>query len=268
MKSENGKFTINFPSLDRFYKECDEFEPTGNREMYNEIRLEEKKSFRGLSIKKIEESKYAYKEGLDKLKAIEKDINLGGTKNKYRWDEFDGDDMDYDRFLENLNCLKKRVKIAGGRSGKIINIHVGICENCNISVQQMLIKSYTVMRLIDYLENMNYRVGVLLYGDIYSLGRYKGKLVESLHFEICIKKPEEPLIKPLILTTISPWMFRYHVFKLLTAKFDCNWSLGCSKKVDYEDTNTDVYIGTGSCLNEESSEDKIKDLAKKFSFNE
>lgn len=278
MEVKDGSYKLIFSSLDRFYKECDEVEETGNKigsstydrnyESWDEQNDRDHPSWVGLSKEEILKNKYLYKKGLDQLKEIEKDINLGGTKRSYKWDETDGDDMSYDRYLDDLPCLKKRIRTLGSRRGKMINIHVSVGENRGVTYREMLNRSYTVMRLIDYLESQGYRVGVYVYTDVRSLGYYKGEKVRQLHVEIQIKKPEEPLIKGLILTCISPWMLRYHMFKLWTAKFKCEYGLGHPVDINYKDTDTDIYFRTGSCLNEESSENKLKILSKTFNFSE
>lgn len=278
MEVKDGSYKLIFSSLDRFYKECDEVEGTGNKigsstydrnyESWDEQNDRDHPSWVGLSKEEILKNKYLYKKGLDQLKVIEKDINLGGTKRSYKWDETDGDDMSYDRYLDDLPCLKKRIRTLGSGRGKMINIHVSVGENRGVTYREMLNRSYTVMRLIDYLESQGYRVGVYVYTDVRSLGYYKGEKVRQLHVEIQVKKPEEPLIKGLILTCISPWMLRYHMFKLWTAKFKCSYGLGYSVNADYKDTDTDIYFRTGSCLDEESSENKLKILSKTFNFSE
>ena len=278
MEKENGNYKLIFSSLDRFYKECDEIETTGNCrdipnfstgfEDWKDIEERDDEDWIGLSREEILKSKYIYKEGLDQLKEIERDLNLGGTKRSYKWDEIDGDDMNYDRYIDELPYLKKRIKTIGKGKGKIINIHVSVGENCNVSYKDMLMRSYTVMRVIDYLENLGFRVGVTVYSDVRNLGYYKEERVNSLHVEVQIKKPEEPLIKGLILTCISPWMLRHHFFKLWTAKFKCVYGLGQAYSVKYTDTETDIYFQTGSCLDEKTCNNKIEKLAKQFSFDE
>ena len=90
MEKENGNYKLIFSSLDRFYKECDEIETTGNCrdapnfstgfEDWKDIEERDDEDWIGLSREEILKSKYIYKEGLDQLKEIERDLNLGGTK--------------------------------------------------------------------------------------------------------------------------------------------------------------------------------------------
>lgn len=267
-KIEDGNFTISFPNIEQFYKECDIVEPTGDQREWEINEKGDNPGWIGLSRKEIIASKYCYKEGLDKLKELDKDFNLGGTKRTYKWDENDGDDMNYDRFLDNLPCLSKRTMRKGDGKGKIITIYVSIGENCYVSYRDMLKRSYTVMRLIDYLENMNYRTEVIVYSDVRNLGSYKGEEVKFLHTEIMIKRAEDTLVKGLVLNCISPWMLRYHLFKFWNAKFKTNYGYGHSSSLDYEDTNSKIYFRSGQCLDDQSCEARLKSLAQQFGFEE
>lgn len=270
MKTEvnEGNFTITFPNLDQFYKECDIVEDTGNKTEWKRNCDTNNPHWIGLSKDEIIASKYNYKKGLDQLKELEADFNLGGSKRSYKWDESDGDDMNYDRFLDYLPCLSKRITKKGDGKGKVITIYVSIGENWNIRFEEMLNRSYTVMRLIDYLENLNYRTEIIVYTDVANLGSYKGEEVRTLHTEIVIKRAQDPLIKGLVLNCISPWMLRYHMFKFWNAKFITNPSYGVSYKSEYRNTKDKIYFQTGVCLNKESSDNYLKLLAKQFEFDE
>ena len=270
---KEGSYKVIFDNLERFYNECDIVEDTGYKSgsqycPWEECNNRDEPSWVGLRKHEILRCKYSYKEGLDSLKALEEDFNLGGTKRHYKWDEMDGDDMNYERFIDDLPAMKKRIRKQGDSNGKIINIHVSVGENCNVRFSEMLNRSYTVMRLVDYLENQNYRVGIYVYSDTANIGEYKDKYIKRLHTKIQIKKPEEPLIKSLILTCISPWMLRYHLFKLWTAKFKCNHNLGSSITVNYTNTKTDIYFPTRSCLSEEDSKEYLEELLKQFNYEE
>ena len=61
-------------------------------------------------LRKYKKAKYFYNKGLDKLESLTQEMQLGGSGKSYKWDENDGDELNYDRFLEGLPCLKKRVK--------------------------------------------------------------------------------------------------------------------------------------------------------------
>lgn len=99
--------SIKLPSVEQFYIEADKVEETGRLNIWEEMDGRNDPEWVGLSREKILESKFSYKEGLDNLKKIEEDLFLGGSRKKYKYDEFDGDDMNYDRFLEQMPAMKK-----------------------------------------------------------------------------------------------------------------------------------------------------------------
>lgn len=262
---------IQIDSIDKFYLEADLVEEK-NREQWDEINNRDEPSFRGLSLEKIKNSKWNYTEGLEKLKEIETEITLGGTKRQYKYAEDDGDDMSYDRYIEGMPCMKKRIRQHGNGNGKFVTLYVSIGENCWCSANELLQRAYTAMQLVDYLENKGYRTKIVAYTD----NRNPGKLwknnryydVDTLTVEVTVKKFEEPLIKGQILTAISPWFFRYWIFKFWTAKFYMNGGLGQSYRRKVEENKSNIYIQTGEALTKEDSEKTIERIKKLFDKEE
>ena len=253
-----------FDNIRDFYLACETITEDGDRVKWESTNKRDDKAWIGLSNKDIKESKWSYEKGLDQLKEIENDLPVGGSKAMYKYDEFDGDDMNYDRMLEGQPCMKKRVKTSGVGTGKIINIHINVAECCDVEYTEFLSKAYTAMRLVDYLEERGYRVGIYTVVYARNVGTYKGKDLDDFLLEVCIKKHEDPIIKPLILTCISPWFFRFHVFQFWEATLKPRWGYGCSKKMNKQDTTSDIYIDNGECLNEHSAKDKIDSIMKLF----
>lgn len=257
------KLHIVLPSLHNFYEESNLDEVHHRWEHYNSYN---DPSWKGLSILETEKSKFSYTKGLDTLEALEKDsLDLGGYKHKYKWDDFDGDDMDFDRYTEGLAPMKKRIRTCGIGSGKFITIHVNISEFGGTTANEMLCKAYTAIRIIDLLEELGYRVGVTVFDDTGYLGSTKnGDYIEFLRVEVPVKKFDEPLLRPLILTCISPWMERHHMFKFHSAKFKVDQGMGRAAQGDVKDTATDIYIRQGTCLNKESADSRINEIIKTF----
>lgn len=260
---EELNLNININSLDEFYRECDNIEG-GNPYEIDNIENNDDPSFRGLSLEKIHSSKYSYTEGLENLKKIEKDINLGGRKHKYKYDDSDGDDMNFDRYIEGLPSLKKRIPTHGVGTGKFVKLHISICENCWCSAKALMIRAYTAMRIIDMLESQGYRVQISAYADNKNPGTLNGQKVKYLGVEVIIKKFEDPLIKGQVLTAISPWFFRYWMFKFWNAKFMMNWGYGHSIRPIKKESTSDIYIQTGEALTEEDAEETIKRIKELF----
>ena len=260
---EELNLNININSLDEFYRECDNIEGGNPYEIEN-IENNDDPSFRGLSLEKIHSSKYNYTEGLENLKKIEKDINLGGRKHKYKYDDSDGDDMNFDRYIEGLPSLKKRIPTHGVGTGEFVKLHISICENCWCSAKALMIRAYTAMRIIDMLESQGYRVQISAYADNENPGTLNGQKVKYLGVEVVIKKFEDPLIKGQVLTAISPWFFRYWMFKFWNAKFMMNWGYGHSIIPIKKESTSDIYIQTGEALTEEDAEETIKRIKELF----
>ena len=224
--------------------------------------------FRGLSIAEIHDSKYSYTKGLDNLKKIEKDINLGGRKHKYKYDDSDGDDMNFDRYIEGLPCLKKRIPTHGIGTGKFVKLHISICKNSWCSAQALMVRAYTAMRIIDMLESQGYRVQISAYADNEDPGYFNEEPIGFLGVEVITKKFEDPLIKGQILTAISPWFFRYWMFKFWNAKFKMNWGYEHSVRPMKKETTSDIYIQTGEALTDEDAELTIERISKLFNKEE
>lgn len=260
---EELNLNININSLDEFYRECDNIEGGNPYEIEN-IENNDDPDFRGLSLEKIHSSKYSYTEGLENLKKIEKDINLGGRKHKYKYDDSDGDDMNFDRYIEGLPSLKKRIPTHGVGTGKFVKLHISICENCWCSAKALMTRAYTAMRIIDMLESQGYRVQISAYADNENPGTLNGQKVKYLGVEVVIKKFEDPLIKGQVLTAISPWFFRYWMFKFWNAKFMMNWGYGHSIRPIKKESTSDIYIQTGEALTEEDAEETIKRIKALF----
>ena len=260
---EELNLNININSLDEFYRECDNIEG-GNPYEIEKIENNDDPGFRGLSLEKIHSSKYSYTEGLENLKKIEKDINLGGRKHKYKYDDSDGDDMNFDRYIEGLPSLKKRIPTHSVGTGKFVKLHISICENCWCSAKAFMIRAYTAMRIIDMLESQGYRVQISAYADNENPGTLNNQKVKYLGVEVVIKKFEDPLIKGQVLTAISPWFFRYWMFKFWNAKFMMNWGYGHSIRPIKKESTSDIYIQTGEALTEEDAEETIKRIKALF----
>ena len=254
-----------FENLDDFYEASSIITNTGNELKYNKIANKEDINFLGLSLAEIKKSKYSYSKGLNSLKEIETDNWLTGN-HVYKYDELDGDDINYDRLLDGFPALVKRIKSKNNGLNRIVNIHVNIAENCNVSYKAMLYKTYTTIRIIDMLENKGYRVGVYVCAISSYTGKYKSANVEKLDIRICIKKPEEPVIKPLLLTCISPWFFRYYIFCYYNSILDTNIELGSAKKLSKISDTKDIYIDNGECLTYNLAKFKIESIKNLFNL--
>lgn len=262
-----------FDSLEDFYREannctsndCISISYHKNYHRLNTVYLS--RSFIGLFPKEIPKYQYSYLKGLDNLEKLD-NLQLGCSKLTNKYSDIDGYDINYDRMLEGFPYLLNKTKTKGNKHGKFITIWVNISINGCISVEESLNKAYTVMKVIDYLENNGYRTEVIVYDEARNVGKYQGELLDYVLLKINIKHFNEPLIKGRILTAISPWMERYWIFKFNFAKFE-NVSHGCAADTIYnKDTKTDIFFGSTTAITKEKAEYKIENIQKLFEDNE
>lgn len=258
------RLETKFDSLEKFYTECEIQEDTGDSEKYKEVSRVDDPRWVGLKKSEILNSKFFYNKGLDKLESLTDELLAGGSKTEFKYDENDGDDMNYDRFIEGLPSLKKRVRTGGNKNGKFVHLHVGVCECCAVDAEDMLYKSYTAVKIADYLEQQGYRVQISTFAEVENLGYFKSDRIDYLLVEVTIKKFEDPLLLPTMLACVSPWFFRYHMFRFWTAKFRCGWGLGHVPRQTRQSNRDDIYISSGDCLNEERAKEKIEEIQKLF----
>lgn len=254
-----------YDNLSDFYADAYTPTPDGDARRSKEFLEEDNPSWKGLDKANIIASMYGYKEGLNALKEIDINMNLGGSSRKYIYDEFDGDDMNYDRLLEGFPAMRKRIKTHGIGSGRLINIYVVISENCCVNYKQMVHKAHTAIRIIDLLEGLGYRVAVYACDSTDDAGGYyRGE--PGVHYEVrvCLKRHEDSLNKALILNGISPWFFRYFMFAHQSGHYMAGCGLGRSTELKVKQTKENIVINKGECLNEELSDKKIKQVQELF----
>lgn len=254
-----------FDNVDDFYRECEIQTPGANSDGFENHCMRDESDFRGLSLNEIKDSKYCYVKGLEDLKEIDLDVTIGGKKTRYKWDESDGDDMNMERCNEGMACMSKRIPKHGNQNGKFINLNISIAENCNVSARQMLNRVYCAIQIADYLENAGFRVTIYAYDRTSGPGRLpSGEVVDIMDIRIVLKGPDEPLNKGLLLTTISPWFFRYWTFMFMYAKLNTSWGLGHTSDPGNSDTKEDIYIRSGECLSKQGADRRIKELQEFF----
>lgn len=256
---------FKYDSITEFYKSCDKCTQYGNKSYYDDLCKEDSPDFRGLSNDEILKSKYSYNKGIELLDKVFLNSSIGGSSREYKYDEFDGDDLNYDRLIDGFPAMRKRVRKEGIGVGKFIDIYVNICELCNVTYEELLNKAYTAIKLIDFLESSGFRVAVYscdYTSDCY--GSYKGENNILYILEVCLKKYEDSLNLGLILTGISPWFFRCHMFKHQCAHYNTSRGLGQSVKCTRKPDKNTIIIDNGECLNKKSADQKIESILKNY----
>ena len=261
-----------FNSLEEFYASVENCITEQGRDSYNNYKYFDDSIspyFVGLTAKDVHKYKYSYTKGLNKLQKLDDLLILGGKQFINKYSDLDGIDMNFERYVENMPYLIQKVRTTGKNKGKFITIWVNISINSNIDADQCLYKAYTVMALLNYLENEGYRIRIIIYDDAYSVGLYQHELVD-VSIKINIKDFNDPLIPGRILTAISPWMERYWIFKFNLSKFEETKDYGFGKAADYTrklDDNENIYFSNTTALNETLAKKKIESLQRLFDLS-
>lgn len=256
-----------FDSLEDFYNEADNFTSKSNTskykwDIYHNLRTNNP-TFIGLHDEEIPKVKYSYIKGLDELEKID-NLQIGCSKLINRYSDIDGYDINYDRILEGFPFLLNKTKYKGNKNGKFITIWINISINANITVSECLRKAYTVIKIIDYLENNGYRIEIIIYDEAKDVGYLNNQHLDYVLLKINIKHFNEPLIKGRILTAISPWMERYWIFKFNYAKFENCFHGKAIDTIYKSDTKTDIFFGSTTAITENTALSKIKYIQKLF----
>lgn len=259
------KLNYIYNNIDDFYHDAINPTKDGDINATKDHLNEQDVSFRGLSNSEIISSKYGYTKGLKELEQLNLDINLGGSGFKCIYNELDGDDINYDRLLEGLPSLHKRIRKYGIGSSKFINVYVVISENCDINASEMLIKAYTAIQIVDLLENLGCRVAIWSCDNtIDNNGRYKDECGVNYSVKVCLKKYEDSLNKSLILNGISPWFFRYFMFAHQKGRYKTSLSMGHAMPLNMKVNKENIIINKGECLTKKSADLKIEEIQELF----
>lgn len=262
--ADNGiKIELVIPDINTFYTECEIMEDTGNKEMYNRFTEKNHAGFTGLSLEDIHKYKYFYPQS-KRNNMFDNDIFLSGSKKNFKFNDTDGEDMNMDRFVENLPFIKKTIRSTGDSSGKFIDIYINIAEHYGVGKEAMEFKAKVAIDIVDLLESLGYKVNLYSRIEIKHLGSYKGKPIDYIEADVLIKSSDQPLIKSVIYTTISPWFFRHWWFLFLSAKFNTNEGMGQPVYSTHKSTKSKIYINSGECLNKEDSKQKINEIESLF----
>lgn len=253
---------IEFPDIEDFYREAMIVEPYGHAEHHADQKNNDRIDFRGLSNKDILKYKYGYTPGVEHIEELDASFVLGSSRFKYKWNEEDGDEMSMERAYNDLPYLKQRRRTIGNNSGKFITIHVNTGELGWVEADEMLCKCYTVATLVNKLETMGYRTRILMHTFTRGVGYLNGQSVDTMEVKCPLKQFEEPLNLPLIIYCISPWFHRYWMFLLRAAKLKVSGGMGSSARIRKKDTQTDIYIDTGQCLDEDDAKERLEQISK------
>ena len=261
-KDTNKLISFKFFSLADFYKTVSE-KIGSTKESTKKLSMVKggsPRSFYGASYSQIQERMYSWVEGVSMLKNLAS-VELTTTKQWVKtWNEDDGDDMDMERYYNDMPFLQKRVKSLGvkSRGNRIQKIIVNLTENANIGASEMLWKTYTAVKLCDEFESQGIRCEVVAVEACAGVDDDN----RSLLAEIPIKSADEPINTSLLCTVLSPWFFRHWIFQLETTQVkNVDSSLGSARSLttnDIPDLENCIVINKGMALSKTSANNFLK----------
>ena len=260
------RLEFKFENVDDFYRSALDFDKNlGNKRMFDQFLIGSSSDFTGLTVPDILKYKYGYTPGVEKLDEIKSELLVSGASCfKMKWDSVDGEDMSMDRYYDETPFLQKRVRKHGFLGGKFIKMYVSINELAHVGFDRMLNRTYTAVSLIDHLESIGYRVEV--YGISYSInkGRYKDKWASEVYSEVCLKRADEVLNIPLLLTMLSPWCYRYWHFLMFSAHFMTADGMGQTRRQYKKSKLGEIYLESETCLDKNSSIAFINEIKRLY----
>lgn len=259
---ESETWLLEFDSVDDFYQNSILTED-GNRVKWQEFdTFQDGAEWVGANSGEIISRKYGWEEGSERAKNLV-DLSFPPRTDKFQkvWTDDDGDDGDYERFLNELPCLYKRKKKFASSSIKsgIMKVRVAIGERYNVRAEHMLMKCAAASRIVDELETMGVRCEVWAETNQRNAVEYRYRLKSKT----CIKRAEEPLNLSLVSNCLSSWFFRNSFFKVASANVKSSSGMGASEKIEKEDDD-EIIINYGECLTEHSANEFIIKLGERI----
>lgn len=234
-----------YNSLTDFYSDV---KNTINNPDFTGEQKEDNPSFRGLSLSEIIKSKYSYQFGVEKLRNF-KDFEVQKDIKVRFWDQFDGFDIDIDRMYSDLDFLRNERKVR--KLPKTIDIFINVTENCHISFNQMLHKTYAALKIIDHLETLGVRTA--LYACFSVSPKINSRYREPVYTEICVKGHADDVNLGALCTAISPWFFRYWYFLWIKGRYRVDPGIGTSERIPTSERQKGITIDRDECLSESSA---------------
>lgn len=261
-KDTDKLISFKFFSLADFYQSVSE--KIGSTAI-SKIRLEDLKQgllsrFCGANYSQIIERQYSWPEGVKMLNSLTS-VELPITKQcKKVWSDDDGDEMDMERFYNDMPFLQKRIKTLGTRSrgNNIQKILINLTEYAGVKAENMLWKTYTAVKLCDELESRGTRCEVIAFETAKNVDHLK----RFDTIEIPIKQAHEPLNTSLLCAVLSPWFLRHWIFQLEYSCIEnvCS-GLGQPRQLtvaDVPDLENCIVIDSGMALTKTDANNFLK----------
>jgi hypothetical protein len=255
------KLKYTFTSIFEFYAMAMQVSPTGNKYKHAKMMNSHVDNLKWLGYSKPEDRdarKFTYQEKIGEIERESQQLVQGYKKRIYKYDELDGDDINMERLYEHLPAMKKRAYVKGDKFGNFISFYFNASIPFYVNSSDLMMKTFTASKLINFFESLNRRVEVILYFKSLNPGVYKGENVRDCTIEVAAKPFTVPLNIGLLNTVLSPWFMRYWILMFMDTKMDA-WSghgqPGKLSQMDLEKNkgNRVIIMDSFDCLNETAS---------------
>jgi len=241
-----------YNNLGEFY---DNVKNVVNAPLFREKERRDYREWYGLSLANILINKFSYPIGVEKLTHFADFAVTKDEKVKF-WNQDDGQEIDIDRMLEDLDFLldtrKKRLL------PKTADVYINVGEGADVSYNAMLCKTYAANKIVEKLETLGVRSAVFACAS-YETQTHTGKDQECGYLEIAIKQHQDMLNLGALCAAISPWMLRHWMILFITGQYR-NVTDGCAYAKRMPSDIKGIIIDTGMCLQLETANKFIESI--------
>ena len=212
--------------------------------------------FLGATPEMVRARRYAWQEGAGQIKHLPGFSGQAeGAQFVKVWSDYDGDEMDVERYKEDLPFLSRRIKKTGSKVKRLATIRVNIGEGCNTDAADMLWKAYVASKIVDELEASGTRCEIVV--ECLAMHFFTSKPADHvLTTRVKIKSHGDPLNLALMASCFAPWFLRYWLFDFWRTNFanQHRESMGRPQK-STRTSPEEVIIDQGECLSERAAKE-------------
>jgi hypothetical protein len=209
-----------------------------------------------------------WSDGLDILDGMTTEIAAAdipapvSRKRKMRFDEANGDEIDYDRLRSGQDfwrtCRRDNV-----RGPATVTVMVDVSANSSVDHADILWRGAAAIAMTDLLEEAGYRVELwAVEGGVSTYVDGAGSMIA-----VCLKQAAEVLDRSTLINAVSGWFFRTIMFAEISYSH-CNREVDCGLGQHSDPTQADAMEITGSdncfiitdAFTREDAIDRVKDI--------
>ena len=124
--------------------------------------------------------------------------------------------FDYGRYLEGRPCVYKMkpYPVSGSHNAKVVHVVVMASEWCHRTKEELMYKTMAVIEVVKALQSNGKNVEI----DLVNLSQNTLRSGEDLCIKINLKKGNQPLVVPKIVSVLSPYFYRCYCISALRVR--------------------------------------------------